>query len=281
MIRLGTVEVVPLCDGWAPLPLADELPAYQVDWSVERDAYPWAFTDGDPGSWAWHVHAFLLRLSSGSILVDSGIGHLGRPPYDVAGRIEDELYATGVAPIDVRHVIHTHLHSDHAGGACRPDGEPRFPNAIHHVHPADWDFFARPDHTEDFQGRSAMRRLEELGMLNLDPEDREVAPGVRVLHSPGHTPGHRSVLLADDRFSMLLTGDLLHLPIQVSHPEWQSSHDKEPGLGVASRTGLLTRARDERWSVAVSHFGRPFGRVLGRDRNQRWDPLGPRAQSSP
>jgi glyoxylase-like metal-dependent hydrolase (beta-lactamase superfamily II) len=172
--------------------------------------------------------------------------------------------------MDVRHVIHTHLHSDHAGGACRPDGELRFPNAVHHVHPADWDFFAGSNDREDFHGRSAMRRLEELGMLDLDSEDREIAPGVRVLHSPGHTPGHRSVFLADGRSSMLFTGDLLHLPIQVSHPEWLSSHDVEPELGVVSRVELLKRAQEERWGVAVSHFGRPFGGVLGRERSQRW-----------
>jgi len=269
-IRVGDVEVVPLCDGWAPLPLSREAPGHEVDWSAEREAYPWAFDPGDDGSWAWHVHAFLLRLSGGLVLVDCGIGHLGRPPTDVAGRIDDELLAAGVRPLDVRHVIHTHLHSDHAGGACRPDGEPRFPNAVHHVHPADWDFFARADDSAEFEGRTAMRRLDELGMLDLDPEDHEVVPGVRVLHSPGHTPGHRSVLLADDRSSLLFTGDLLHLPIQVAHPEWESSHDVEPGLGVASRIGLLTRAGDERWGVAVSHFGRPFGNVLGRRGSQRW-----------
>ena len=218
-IRVGNVEVVPLCDGWAPLPLSGEAPGHEVDWSAEREAYPWAFEGGDGTSWAWHVHAFLLRLGGGAVLIDCGIGHLGRPPYDVAGRIDDELHAAGVTPADVRHVIHTHLHSDHAGGACRPDGEPRFPNAVHHVHPADWDFFAGAYDPDDFGGRSAMRRLEELGMLDLDPADREVAPGVRVLHSPGHTPGHRSVLLADDPISMLFTGDLLHLPIQVSHPD--------------------------------------------------------------
>jgi len=119
-VRVGSVEVVPLCDGWAALPLADELPGHAVDWAAERDAFPWAFADGDAGSWAWHVHAFLLRSRGGAILVDSGIGHHGSPPYDVTGRIDDELRSAAVAPGDVRHVIHTHLHSDHAGGACRP-----------------------------------------------------------------------------------------------------------------------------------------------------------------
>jgi glyoxylase-like metal-dependent hydrolase (beta-lactamase superfamily II) len=270
LVQVGSVEVVPLCDGWAPLPLEDEAPGHEVDWPAERDAYPWAFDGRDEESWAWHVHAFLLRFRGGPLLVDAGIGHLGRPPYDVTGRIDDEMDAAGVVASDVRHVIHTHLHSDHAGGACRPDGEPRFPNAVHHVHPADWAHFAVADDPEDLQGRSAMRRIEELRMLDLDPADREVVPGVRVLHSPGHTPGHRSVLLVDRSSSMLFTGDLLHLPIQVAHPEWGSNHDEEPELGAASRIGLLTRARDERWGVAVSHFGRPFGGVLRSGGGQRW-----------
>jgi len=176
----------------------------------------------------------------------------------------------GADPEDVGHVIHTHLHADHAGGATRPDGEARFPNAVHHVHPADWAFFGHVDDAEDFNGWEAMLILEDAGMLDLSPEDREVVHGVRVVHTPGHTPGHRSALLTDGPFTMLFTGDLLHLPFQVAHPEWESSHDEDPEEGAASRSGLLARARDGRWGIAVSHFGRPFGGVLPEGDGQRW-----------
>jgi len=269
-IDIGGVEVVPLCDGFAPLPLADEAPGHDVDWPSERERYPWAFEGAVEGSWAWHVHAFLLRVASDLVLVDSGIGHLGHPPYDVAGRIEHELAEVGADPEDVRHVIHTHLHADHAGGACRPDGEARFPNAVHHVHPADWAFFAHADDTEDFSAWDGMLILEDAGMLDLSPEDRELVPGLRVVHTPGHTPGHRSAVLTDGPFTLLFAGDLLHLPIQIAHPEWESNHDEDPELAVVSRVELLTRARDERWGVAVSHFGRPFGGVLHDGEGQRW-----------
>ena len=267
-IDIGAVEVTPLCDGYAPLPLADECPGQTVDWKTERERFPWAFEAGD--RWAWHVHAFLLRGSAGILLIDTGIGDLGRPPYDVAGRIHHELAEAGVDPEDVRHVVHTHLHADHAGGAVRPDGEARFPNAVHHVHPADWSFFSHADDTEDFSGWEAMLILEDAGMLDLTPEDREVVPGLRVVHAPGHTPGHRCAVLTDGPFTMLFTGDLLHLPIQVAHPDWESNHDEDPSLGAGSRVTLLDRARDGRWSVAVSHFARPFGGVLAEGTGQRW-----------
>jgi len=255
-------EVTPLCDGWAPLPLADECPGQQVDWSGERQRHPWAFVDED--HWAWHVHSFLVRNEGASVLVDTGIGHLGRPPFDVNSRIDEELASMGVDASEIDAVVHTHLHADHAGGACLPDGTPRFPNAVHHVHPEDWEFFARADDPEDFNARASMTRLWEIGAIDLEPTDHEVAHGVSLVHSPGHTPGHRSVLVGDRDAALLLTGDLLHVPPQVAHPEWTSDHDVEPQVACAHRERLLHMARDDAWLVGVSHFGHPFGRV-GRD----------------
>jgi glyoxylase-like metal-dependent hydrolase (beta-lactamase superfamily II) len=255
----GGFEVTPLCDGWAPLPLADECPGQRVDWNGERQRHPWAFVDEE--NWAWHVHSFLVRNDLTSVLVDTGIGHLGRPPYDVESRIDGELASVGADPSAIDTVVHTHLHADHAGGACLPDGTPRFPNAQHHVHPGDWEFFAGADGPEDFNGRAAMTRLWERGVLDLDPSDHEVAEGISLVHSPGHTPGHRSVLVRERHATLLLTGDLLHVPPQVGHPEWPSGHDVEPEVACAQRERLLHQARDEAWLVGVSHFGRPFGRV--------------------
>jgi glyoxylase-like metal-dependent hydrolase (beta-lactamase superfamily II) len=260
--RVGRIEVVPLCDGWAPLPLGEECPGQDVNWDAERERFPWAFAGRH--SWAWHVHAFLLRGPDGTVLIDTGIGDLGRPPYDVAGRIDLEMESVGSDPVDVITVVHTHLHADHAGGACLPNGEPRFPNARHVVHPADWAFFGASGDEEDFEGRSAMARLEEQGVIDLEPEDRSVAPGVRVLHTPGHTPGHRSVVLDDGGATMLFTGDLVHVPPQVAHPEWRSNHDVDATSACPCRETLILRARDGGWRVAVSHFGHPFG-VVGFD----------------
>jgi glyoxylase-like metal-dependent hydrolase (beta-lactamase superfamily II) len=270
--------VVPLCDGYAPLPLAGEAPGKVVDWAAERRSFPWAF-HGE-SDWAWHVHAFLLQTADGPTLIDTGIGHLGRPTYGVVGRVQEDLGSVGVSPDDIRHVIHTHLHADHAGGAGRPDGGAQFRNAVHYVHPADWSFFARSTDRQDFEGRMAMTMLEKQGRLDLRPDDHEVVKGVRVIHTPGHTPGHRSVVLVDGSMTLLLTGDLLHLPIQVAHPEWASSHDEDSELGSQTRTAILNRALEKDWGLAVSHFARPFGSVLRSGRAQTWRPLPDRASDS-
>lgn len=241
--------------------MSDEVPGGSVDWTSERTKYPWAFPQNDEESWAWHVHSFLLRHPDGLVMIDTGIGHFGRPPYDVSGAIDDELRVVGASPDDVGHVVLTHLHADHSGGACLPDGSPRFPNARYHVHPDDWSFFGENRTPDDFTGRFAMAALEELGMLDLDPTDHDVVPGVYLRHAPGHTPGHRVVQLDDGNDTLFLTGDLLHVPLQVASPAWPSTHDEDPEVASRERARLVDLAMTEGWAVGVSHFGRPFGRV--------------------
>jgi glyoxylase-like metal-dependent hydrolase (beta-lactamase superfamily II) len=259
--RFGSIEVTPLCDGWAPLPLDDEMPEADVDWNAERASHPWAFPDGDTAHWAWHVHAFVIRHPDGPVLVDTGIGRFGRPPFDVESHLDDELAAAGIGHGELRQVILTHLHADHSGGACRPDGSPRFPNARYHVHPDDWLFFAQHRTEEDFTGRFAMEQIQANGMLELDPSDHDVVEGLSVMHAPGHTPGHRVVRLVDQGRTLLLTGDLLHTPPQVRLPERLSNHDEDPEIAAEHRAMYVRASLDRGWSLGVSHFGRPFGHV--------------------
>jgi glyoxylase-like metal-dependent hydrolase (beta-lactamase superfamily II) len=261
-IRVGGVEVGVVCEGFAAIELSGELPDEPVDWKAQRATYPWASHDED--HWAWHVHAFVLRTEAGVVMVDTGLG--GFPPYRPWTEHTEPraaLEAAGVDARDVRAVVHTHLHADHAGGAVI-DGAARFPNAVHHVHPADWSFFGHPDRIGGYTARGPMAELERLGMLDLTEEDHEVVPGVRVVHAPGHTPGHRAAILEAGDKILVLAGDLLHLPAQVERPDAPSTHDEDPKEGCRSRIRLLSSARDGGWLVAVSHFPRPFGTVNDR-----------------
>ena len=142
-------------------------------------------------------------------------------------------------------MVLTHLHADHSGAACHPDGTPRFPNARYHVHPEDWSFFATHRTPDDFTGRFAMAGLEALGALDLDPTDHEIVPGLSVHHAPGHTPGHRVVELSDAGGTLLLIGDLLHTPPQVAHPTGLSNHDEDPELAAEHRRRWMDRAEQD------------------------------------
>lgn len=265
-IHVGRFEIATVCEGYAPLALVDELPGQPVDWAVERLRHPWAFHDD--ATWPWHVHAFLVRAGSTAVLVDTGTGASG--PY-VPWASADPGAWDGVDPGSIGHVVLTHLHSDHAGGATvriaaeaaerAPTTAPRFPNAVVHLHPADWAFFADADDEQDYVARQALRSVEAAGALDLGPRDGELLPGIAIRHSPGHTPGHRSVVIRDGDETLLLTGDLLHLPTQGAHPAWASSHDEDPATGATSRVALLGEAYHGGWRVGVPHFAAPFGRV--------------------
>jgi glyoxylase-like metal-dependent hydrolase (beta-lactamase superfamily II) len=108
-----------------------------------------------------------------------------------------------------------------------------------------------------------MDQLERLGRVDLSERDHDVAAGVRVVHAPGHTPGHRVAVLKAGGEVLMISGDLLHVPVQVARADARSSHDQDPGEGCRSRVRMLSAARDGGWRVAVSHFSRPFGRVQG------------------
>ena len=254
-IQVGRFRVTTICEGFAPLPLADEMPGEPVDWDGERAAHPWAFFGSD--AWPWHVHAFLVETPDGIVLVDTGTGPFGpyRPWADA-----DAGAWSGVDPDDVDHVVLTHLHADHAGGVEVSALVPRFPNAAYHLHPSDLRHFESV-HPDAYVAVKPAQRLEELGVLRMRDANHDVAPGVRVIHAPGHTPGHRAVLLRDAGHGLVLTGDLLHHPTQAAHPMSPSSHDEDALLGVASRRLLLWRAHTNGWRVGVPHFAHPFGRV--------------------
>jgi len=259
-VAVGRVEIVPICEGFAPIALGDELPGANVDWGGERARYPWAFHGDD--AWPWHVHAFAVRTSSRLVLVDSGLGHF--PPYRPwAEHTEREpaLARAAVAVDDVTDVVLTHLHADHAGGVATPDGAPRFPNARVHVHAADRAHFDRVGEDDGYHAAREIAALDRNGRVETTQDDHEIVRGVRVLHTPGHTPGHRSVLIEDGDARLVLAGDVLHVPAQVAFAHRPSSHDEDPDDGARSRAALLGRARRGGWRVGVSHFARPFGLV--------------------
>jgi glyoxylase-like metal-dependent hydrolase (beta-lactamase superfamily II) len=275
-VRLGDVELTCLCDLACRFPAAlpDAFPDVPRErWPELLERYP-DTRDGEDG-WFFHVHAYVIRSPAMTVLVDAGVG----PPWTVAaqwigtaGRLPEELAETGLSPADVDVVVITHLHLDHIGWAIG-DGaggpEAVFLNARYLIHRTDWEGFRELGDEDD---REAFDRqvtpLEALGVLDLVEGERQLAPGLTVVPTPGHTPGHQSVLVQAEGGSALISGDLTNHPAQTTDPQWRSSGDMDPTLAAWTRRRWLDHVEAEGSFLCTAHYPHPFG-VLTREDGQR------------
>ncbi len=95
------------------------------------------------------------------------------------------------------------------------------------------------------------------GLIELVDPGHRITDEVSLVSSPGHTPGHVSVMIASDGSQAMITGDFLHSPIQIARPEWSLSFDYDPDLARATRSRLIRQLTDQSILVLGSHFPHP------------------------
>lgn len=298
LLAVGNIDVVALSDGHMAFPtryLFPETPASV--WTAYRERFPDAFRDD---GFLTNIGVFLVRSAGRSVLVDTGLGphdagdagatderyrHLGGVPGWRArhvGRPElmDDLRTRGVDAADVDTVFLTHLHGDHIGWnlSLHDDGWlPTFPNARYLLQQADWDAFTEPAFLDAGRRERAEHTylpLPDLGVLDLIDGDREIAPGLTAIHTPGHTPGHMSMLIASGSERALIIGDLLANPMHVSEPDHEYSPDMDQAQARAERHRLLDMAEQRGMTLLGSHLTRPGWGTLIRWQGRRyWQPL--------
>lgn len=252
----GDFQIDVFSDGFITLP----------DAVIAPDAGPSERADiirrlgGRQGTADISVNIPLIRAGKALILVDTGSGDKFQP---TAGRLRDNLRAAGIDPADITHVVLTHAHPDHAGGVLLPDGGLSFANAAYHISGVEWDFWMGPDPDARYPGLrdfvpGARRDLSAVAdrLVRLRDGD-EVVAGLRVLATPGHTPGHLSLELAGDD-GLLITGDAItNVVVSFEHPGWRFGFDTDQDLGVATRRRLIDRAAAEKLRMLGYHWTSP------------------------
>jgi glyoxylase-like metal-dependent hydrolase (beta-lactamase superfamily II) len=161
--------------------------------------------------------------------------------------------------------VFSHLHADHVGWlVTETSGGPRltFPRAEHRLAEAEWRYWTDP--TREWRwGWPTSVQLEMLGTRRSALEDGAVlAPGVNVMLTPGHTPGHASFVVSSGTERAVVLGDTIHCPVEISHPELALLSDVDPVAGRATRA-LLQRELDGGTVAVGGHFPDfVFGRVI-------------------
>ncbi len=212
------------------------------------------------------VNAFLLQWPDRTVLVDTGAGTAFG---DAAGRLPANMAAAGVGPSDISDVVMTHLHSDHFGGLLDGNGGAAFPGAglwVAETEMAFWyDDAAMAEAPEARRGtfEQARRSTAAYAARTHRFAYGRIMPGLEALALPGHTPGHTGYMLTSGGESLLIWGDVFHLPVvQAARPEVGTAFDSDPALATRSRRAVLERAVSEDLLVTGMHMSFPgFARI--------------------
>jgi glyoxylase-like metal-dependent hydrolase (beta-lactamase superfamily II) len=225
----------------------------------------------ESGMFLQSVHSFVVEAPGLTLLVDTCIGndkprkqrhwHMQRTPYLA------DLAAAGFAPESIDLVLCTHLHVDHVGWNTRWEGGawvPTFPRARYLFERSEWAYWAGQDGDE--YGpiiADSVRPIMEGGRADLVASDHRIGDELWLEPTPGHTPGHVSLRLASQGEEAVITGDLMHAPIQCAEPDWNSHFDADPAGARETRRAFLERYGNRDVLVLGTHFHTPSaGRLV-------------------
>ena len=238
-----------------------------------RDAWLRPHFVSEQGEARMSVHAFVVEARGRRILVDTCIGNdkrLSIPGWNQRqGPFLADLTAAGFHADLIDTVLCTHLHVDHVGWNTRLENGrwlPTFRNARHLWSRREYEHWdtAGGDENDPVMAES-VRPVYEAGLVDLVADDHVVSDEIRLEPTPGHTPGHVSVHITSRGEEAVITGDLMHHPVQIAHPEWGSRADHDKAQAEATRLAFLRRYADRPVLVLGTHFAGPTGGRLVRD----------------
>jgi len=221
------------------------------------------------------IQAFFLETPQSRILVDSCVGNdrdlpaVGFAPLH--GTFLEDLAGIGASPESIDIVVCTHLHFDHVGWHTRREGGrwiPTFPNARHLVGRVEYEHSIATE-SEFVYLEQTLDPVIEAGLHEFVEVDHRVDDAVCLEPSPGHTPGHVSVRISSRGEEAVITGDMVHHPIQLAEPGWQSQADWDPDAAILTRKAFAARYGNTPTRILGTHFAAPTAGYLVRD-SDRW-----------
>jgi glyoxylase-like metal-dependent hydrolase (beta-lactamase superfamily II) len=271
--RVGDVRITRILEleatGGSRFILPDATPeaCRAIDWLAPH------FANGE-GELRMSVHALVIDTGARRILVDTCIGNDKPRSVPAWSNLQtaflDDLAAAGYPPETIDTVLCTHLHVDHVGWNTRLEGDrwvPTFPEARYLFARAEWAHWEANEDEATYGPvlADSVRPIVDAGLADLVDTDAVLCEQVRLRPTPGHTPGHVSVLIEDGGERALITGDFVHHPCQLARPDWGSSADWDAGQAAATRGEMLADLADEPVLVIGTHFAAPTAGHVVRD----------------
>lgn len=253
------------------LPALEMLPALTPQLLDENRSWLQPHSLGPNDVFNLCYQSYVVRTPHHTILVDSCMGNDKQRPRPEWHMRSDDNYmralgAAGLSVEDIDFVMCTHLHSDHVGWNTRlVNGEwvPTFPKARYVFSQRELAATVAADsQVTNAAYQDSVLPIVRAGRAEIVADDYQLGDHVRILPTPGHTDGHVSFGFGKKQDQVVMTGDLIHVPLQTRYPELSFARDKDPQLAATTRRAFLERYCDTPTLCCTAHFPSPSaGRV--------------------
>jgi len=265
--KVGAAEVTALYDGIWEKP---HDPAFIANASVD-DVKAAMVKAGLPADFVSIPFTVLVIKTGGkTIMCDSGTGGQVQP---TAGKLAANMKAAGIDPAKIETILISHCHPDHIFGLMEKDtNKPVYPNAELIISDVEYKFWTDPAVIDRLpEARKGLaRRIQAVfptwkNIRQVEGEP-EVAPGIRFVNSPGHTPGHRAFHLSSGSKELMISNDTAYVPaLVVANPGWHGQYDQNAAMAEASRRQLLDRVIADKVMICGYHFPFPGAGTISKD----------------
>jgi glyoxylase-like metal-dependent hydrolase (beta-lactamase superfamily II) len=266
--KVGDIEVTALYDGIWEKP---HDPAFIKNASVDETKEALAKAGFTTDFVSIPLTVVVLKVGDRLIMVDSGSGAGQWQP--TAGKLAANMAAAGIDPAKIGTILLSHFHPDHIFGLMQKGtNAPTFPNAELVVTSTEFKWWTEPGRVEKLpearKGLGTRINAAFPGWKNftLVEGEKEVAPGIRLVNAPGHTPGHAAFHVSSGSQQLMISNDTAYVPALLApHPEWQGAYDQDGPLAVESRRKLLDRVIAEKMMICGAHFPFPGAGSFAKD----------------
>jgi glyoxylase-like metal-dependent hydrolase (beta-lactamase superfamily II) len=259
--RIGDIVVTAISDGYldASLDVTRNLPKAEAEKVLASSFRPLAPRIS--------VNAFIVHTGGRQVLIETGSGNTMGPTL---GWLPKNLQLLGIDLAKIETVLLTHMHPDHSNGLTDEALFPACELAVHEDEVAHWHDDGRMAQAPERQAR----RYFQGARIQFAPYRKrvrmfrsgEVFPGITAIPISGHTPGHTAYLISSGAESLLIWGDIVHVPdLQVPHPEVCMEFDTDPVAAAATRRRIFDMVATDRLLIAGMHLHFPgFSRMIRR-----------------